>query len=352
MAVLKRQGLLTLRYSTDLANDAELTRGIDEADMILVLLTPALVNSSQWTGLELQQAKAARDQRSIPVIPIIVERCAWTESWLGRFVALPQNGKPLSSMPDATKAWAEIAQGLQRVLTRRQPRAIHAPPIAEPNAVSAPALAPALAPAASDGWGDLSEVRLAYRRLDAYHTAMLRLVDAARRAAEKTIGSLEHQEWQPGVLRRPGESAAPASNASVDHIPCKRISYTWASLPEVRTGQWKILVVHNGDGGSDGRQIEPSSDARSTLSVFVTHVVRAPDGPNPKSWGIVEHWLASTPGFSPTDWEDGEVHVGNLSDTTLRFGGFARDMALLLASPSDEHWVDPLRALITRARSM
>jgi hypothetical protein len=329
LTVLKRKGLLTVCYSTELADDAELTRAIDEADMLLVLLTPALVNSSQWTGVAMQQAKAARDKRSIPVIPIFVEQCALGDSWLRDFQGLPTSGKPLSSHADAFEAWAKIVEGLHRALTHRQPRSTHAPAIAQPSVSAAPALTT---------W-DLAEVRLAYRKLEAYHAAMLRLVDAAQRAAEQILGPLEHHTWQPGVLLHRGRSAALTASTSVDHIPLKRVSYTWASSLSIGGGHCSVAVVHNGDDGLDrplvSGQAEPGADGHSTMGAFVTYVVRSERLPSP-GWEMAEGWLASAPGFSPTHWEDGEVHVGDLGDITLRFGGFTRDMALLLSPQSDE----------------
>lgn len=48
LAPAKAEGLLVLRCTTDFIDDADLMSAIDEADMILVFLTPALITSSLW----------------------------------------------------------------------------------------------------------------------------------------------------------------------------------------------------------------------------------------------------------------------------------------------------------------
>jgi hypothetical protein len=53
-------------------------------------------------------------------VPIIVRRTpAWHESKIGRHLALPTDGKPLSAWPDADEFWGEVEEGLRR-LTREK----------------------------------------------------------------------------------------------------------------------------------------------------------------------------------------------------------------------------------------
>lgn len=347
LSAAKRAGLVVLHSTTDFADDVAMASAIDEADIELVLLTPALVNSSQWTGVALQQAKATAERLGIPVVPIVLQRCAWEQSWLGQRAPLPRNGPPICERKDGAAAgWVEVAANLQHLFTARAPRLRQVLPLQgkEAAADTRTATVP----------GDLSAVPDAYRLLEQYHEALLRLVDAAARTTERLLGPLQKSSWTPGELHHPGRRSSSSVTASRDHMPLKHVSYILASTPSLQTGGGRVILVHDGDGAPDApangdRERRPA--ARSTLSVSAVFVVhqRKETIPLPP-WEDADAAIAAAQGYSPRDWEDGGAHVAETGNTTFRFGGFSQDTAHILASPSPEAWLARIRTLVAEVK--
>jgi len=115
-----------------------------------------------------------------------------------------------------------------------------------------------------------------------------------------------------------------------------------------------VILVHDGDGALDApadgdREHLPASG--STLSVFAAFVVhRGKEAILSPPWEDADTAIAAAQGYSPRDWEDGRVHVAETGATTFRFGGFSRDVAHILASPSPEAWLARIRTLVSEVK--
>ena len=59
---------------------------------------------------------AEREKRHLIIVPVVVRAVDWLRSRLGRFYALPRNGKPVASWDRADDAWFDVAEGLRLAL--------------------------------------------------------------------------------------------------------------------------------------------------------------------------------------------------------------------------------------------
>jgi hypothetical protein len=106
--------------------DVEIKKHVNEAEIILLLVSNDFLISDYINKVELKQALALRNgkrARVIPiVIPIIIKRCAWEESALGelKLEALPlspdRNIKPVSSWDDENDAYVNIQEGIGKTI--------------------------------------------------------------------------------------------------------------------------------------------------------------------------------------------------------------------------------------------
>lgn len=347
LSAAKSAGLLTLHSTMDFADDVALVRAIEDADIVLVLLTPALVSSLLWTGVALQQARAVADRDGIAVVPVVVERCDWQQSWLGQRAALPRNHLPIRDQAGgATGGWVEVAAGLRHLFTARAPRTRQVSAAQEKQPDDSTSVVET----------DLAAAQRAYRLLERYHGALLRAVDAAARATERILGPLQRSSWAPGELHHPGRRSRASMEASPEHIPLKHVSYIWASTPFLQTGGGRVIVLHDGDGALDastGGAREPRPSFRSTLSVFACFVAhqRQESIPFP-AWEEADTLIASARGYSPNHWGDGEVHAADTGDISIRFGGFSEDSGRVLTSPSLEAWLNRIRTLVSGVKGV
>lgn len=120
LSPLRRQGLIEVWHDrriapgTDFA--AEIDENLEQADIVLFLVSSYFINSDYAYGIEVQRALERQARNEATVIPIILRPTDWHHLPFGRLQALPPDGKPITSYPDIHEALAEISKGLRRLL--------------------------------------------------------------------------------------------------------------------------------------------------------------------------------------------------------------------------------------------
>ena len=95
-----------------------ITAAIDQATVVVLVITAAFLTSEFITGTELPRAKAAAERRGLTVLPLIVKECGWqADPWIASLQAIPGTGKALwhdrpPSDADLTMACREVAQSV------------------------------------------------------------------------------------------------------------------------------------------------------------------------------------------------------------------------------------------------
>jgi hypothetical protein len=98
----------------------EIMKRLMAADVTLLLVSPAFVASDYCWTREMEVALENYEREGRLPVPIIVRRTpAWQDSKLGRHLALPRDGRPLSAWPDPDDFWGEVEEGLRRLIREK-----------------------------------------------------------------------------------------------------------------------------------------------------------------------------------------------------------------------------------------
>lgn len=130
--------------------EQEINDKIEQADLILVLVSVDFLASDYCSDREMSRALERHDRGEARVIPIILRPVSWTRTRLGRLQALPRDGRPVTDWPDRDAAFHEVAHGIEQAIEalpakvdvpldagrlqveRKQLQADKTPPISDP----------------------------------------------------------------------------------------------------------------------------------------------------------------------------------------------------------------------------
>ncbi len=116
LAPLKSQGLIDrFWYDREISAgtewEPEIVRYLDTADLILLLVSAAFMNSEYCYGKELQRAIQRHNRREARVIPIILSPVDWQIPPLDKLQALPTDAKPITGA-----GWHSVDEALLNVV--------------------------------------------------------------------------------------------------------------------------------------------------------------------------------------------------------------------------------------------
>ena len=94
----------------------EIIRRLDEADIILLLVTASFLGSDYIGRVELVRALERHRRGEAIVIPVILRPADWQTAGLEGLQALPKDGKAVSTWSDQDTAFLDVAQGLRRTV--------------------------------------------------------------------------------------------------------------------------------------------------------------------------------------------------------------------------------------------
>lgn len=114
---LERMKLITEWHDRKLvAGDAwgeEISRNLERADIVLLLVSVDFINSKYCYDVELDRALERHADGTCRVVPVIVRGCIWQHTPFAKLQALPRDGKPVTSWPDLDEALSSIAEGVR-----------------------------------------------------------------------------------------------------------------------------------------------------------------------------------------------------------------------------------------------
>jgi TIR domain len=120
LGLLKNQGLITQFSNQDILPGQEwkneINKKIETADIILLLVSPAFLDSEYCYTEEMQSAFQRYEAREARIIPIIIRPCEWRQSPLGKFQPLPGKGLPVNDWKPQDKAYHEIEIGIRKII--------------------------------------------------------------------------------------------------------------------------------------------------------------------------------------------------------------------------------------------
>lgn len=122
LAMLKREGTIDVWHDRRILAGAEINSSIDveleNADVVLLLVSPDFLASAYCFDIEVQRAMQLRAQGKCEVIPVILRPCDWqtANAPFSTLLAVPRDGVPLSKWPDKDDAYLNVVQQLRKTL--------------------------------------------------------------------------------------------------------------------------------------------------------------------------------------------------------------------------------------------
>ncbi len=110
-----------IHAGTDWAREIEVR--IDEASIILLLISPDFIYTDYCYSTEMRRALGRHKAGEAYVIPIIMRPVQWEDTPIGELEVLSAGGKPITQWSNRDAAFLEVAQGIRelvRTLLRKQ----------------------------------------------------------------------------------------------------------------------------------------------------------------------------------------------------------------------------------------
>ena len=98
--------------------DEKIQTELKEADVVIILASVAALSTDYITDHEIPKAMELQDAAETRVVPLILEKCRWDKTALGRLNALPEKAKPLNKWKPQSDGWKTIADGLAEVFKK------------------------------------------------------------------------------------------------------------------------------------------------------------------------------------------------------------------------------------------
>ncbi|MGK3963497.1 toll/interleukin-1 receptor domain-containing protein [Sorangium sp. So ce118] len=99
--------------------DKKIERHVEEADIILLLISADFIASERNFEIVVRRALERHDADQAAVVPILIRPCILSPAPLARLKALPRSGLPVASYADPEAAWAQVADELRKLITMR-----------------------------------------------------------------------------------------------------------------------------------------------------------------------------------------------------------------------------------------
>lgn len=97
----------------------EIKKALYQSNIILLLVSADFL-ASDFCNLEIDISVKRMQEGAAIVIPIILKPCLWKETELADLQALPLDGKPITTWSNRDEAFANIAEGVRKVVMINQ----------------------------------------------------------------------------------------------------------------------------------------------------------------------------------------------------------------------------------------
>lgn len=127
LSALKRQGVIETWHDRRIGAGEEfcsaISKNLEEADIILLLVSPYFIASDYCYDIEVTRALERHKAGEARVIPVILHPCDWKSLPFGKLLATPTDGKPISKFPNQHDAFLEVALAIRKAADEINKRA-------------------------------------------------------------------------------------------------------------------------------------------------------------------------------------------------------------------------------------
>lgn len=154
LAMLKRQGAITTWHDRRIGAGQHIDSVIDvrleEADIILLLVSPDFLASDYCYNREMIRALERHDAGEAIVIPVILRTCEWHHAPFGKLMATPTDGRAVTQWPDRDEAFLLVAKAIREAVGRIAAKGATAAPVAVAPTATASTTVQSLGPRSSN----------------------------------------------------------------------------------------------------------------------------------------------------------------------------------------------------------
>lgn len=124
LSLLKRQKVIETWHDRKIDAgqefDSEICHYLDEADIILLLISPYFLASDYCYDVELSRALDRHERKEAVVIPVILDPCDWKTASFGKITATPSDGKPISTFKNIHEAFLDVTTAIRKVAEKHK----------------------------------------------------------------------------------------------------------------------------------------------------------------------------------------------------------------------------------------
>jgi len=122
LATLTNDGIINLWHDRKIAAGDEFDQTIidklEASDLILLLLSPAFLDSKYCMSVEMERAITLHDSGRTRVVPVILQECDWKNTKLNKLNALPVDGRPIKRGGKIyDDSFFQVARGIRTAMT-------------------------------------------------------------------------------------------------------------------------------------------------------------------------------------------------------------------------------------------
>jgi len=131
LKLLLRQGLIAHWFDRriEAADDWKhnIDNNVEQADIILLLISADFIASDYCYGLEMARALSRQENGEVKIIPIILRDVNWRMAPFDKLQALPKDGKAITAWSNRDSAWKDVADGIEKVIEALRKKAMSEP---------------------------------------------------------------------------------------------------------------------------------------------------------------------------------------------------------------------------------
>lgn len=120
LAVLQREKLIEIKADIDITPgqewEREIARDLEEADIILLLISADFIASDYCFDKEMQRAIVRHEQGTARVIPVIIRSADWRNMPFHNLQALSKDARPVVSWQNRDETWTDVVRGIREVI--------------------------------------------------------------------------------------------------------------------------------------------------------------------------------------------------------------------------------------------
>ncbi|WP_051786441.1 toll/interleukin-1 receptor domain-containing protein [Endozoicomonas numazuensis] len=119
-AALRRNKIISLWNDREIVAgqewESEITENLEQADIILLLISPDFLDSDFCYDIEMERAVQRHDEGSATVVPIILKDCDWAETPFAKIQGVPKDAKAVVTWSDRDTAWLDAIRSIKKAI--------------------------------------------------------------------------------------------------------------------------------------------------------------------------------------------------------------------------------------------